>query len=222
MSTSPKQAPSGPPAGDRSRPWQPYSYDPATGDGSSGQEIADAAVEHETTKVRSSEADLRAQGRAEGQAAVRQEFEARLGEERSRIGEAVAEFKLNRSTYFQKVETEVVQLALSIARKVLHREAQVDPLVLAGIVHVALQRIDGATSVVLRIHPKNMAAWRHYLSARLRPENFPTIVEDESRPLDRCSLETDLGTTQIGLELQLKEIEQGLMDLLSARPGEES
>jgi hypothetical protein len=28
-----------------------------------------------------------------------------------------------------------------------------------------------------------------------------------------------MGTTTIGLEVQLKEIEQGLMDLLSARPG---
>ena len=47
-----------------------------------------------------------------------------------------------------------MQLALSIARKILHREAQLDPLLLAGIVRVALEKIDGATEVVLRVHPQ--------------------------------------------------------------------
>jgi len=31
-----------------------------------------------------------------------------------------------------------------------------------------------------------------------------------------------MGTAVVGLELQLKEIEQGLMDLLAARPGDSS
>ena len=57
------------------------------------------------------------------------------------------QFTRDRASYFQKVEGEVVQLALGIARKILHREAQLDPLLLAGIVRVALEKIDGATGV---------------------------------------------------------------------------
>jgi hypothetical protein len=53
-----------------------------------------------------------------------------------------------------------VQLALSIARKVLHREAQVDPLLLMGIVRVALERIEGATGVTLAVHPEQVPEWR--------------------------------------------------------------
>jgi flagellar biosynthesis/type III secretory pathway protein FliH len=90
---------------------------------------------------------------------------------------------------------------------------------LAGIVRVALEKIDGATGVRLRIHPRDSAEWRRYLSTHLEPSDLPQIVEDPAQPPDSCVLETAMGTAVIGLEVQLKEIEQGLMDLLAARPG---
>ena len=35
---------------------------------------------------------------------------------------------------------------------------------------------------------------------------------------NQCELETELGVTDLNLETQLKEIEQGLFDLLAQRP----
>jgi flagellar assembly protein FliH len=165
------------------------------------------------------EAEARLQGRLEGQAEARKTFEEQLTQQRTGVAAALAQFTRERAQYFQKIEGEVVQLALSIARKILHREAQIDPLLLAGIVRVALETIDGATGVVLRIHPQNAADWRRYLASHLQPSDVPEIVEDSSQPPDRCTLETSMGTATMGLEVQLKEIEQGLMDLLAVRPG---
>jgi len=164
------------------------------------------------------EAELRAQGRQEGIAESRKSFEERLAQERAVLAAALAQFTRDRATYFQRVEGEVVQLALTIARKILHREAQLDPLLLAGIVRVALEKIDGATGVVLRVHPQNATDWRRYLCSQLEPADLPEIVEDPSQPPDQCTLETSMGTAQVGLEVQLREIENGLMDLLAARP----
>jgi flagellar assembly protein FliH len=179
------------------------------------------AREPELTAAELSEREARARslGREEGQAEARQEFEKRLAKERESLSAAVREFCRDREGYFQKIESEVVQLALSIARKILHREAQIDPLLLVGIVHVALEKIDGATAVRLRVHPQNSAEWQRYLGARLEPGEMPEIIEDPSRGSDTCTLETSMGTAEIGLEAQLKEIEQGLTDLLAARPG---
>jgi len=161
----------------------------------------------------------RAEGQEAGRAEARKIFEEHIGKERAAIARALAQFTRDRAAYLQKVEAEVVQPSLSIARKILHREAQVDPLLLAGIVRVALENIDGATGVVLRLHPQNAADWRTYLTTRLDPTDLPQIVEDPAQPLDRCALETSMGSALVGLEVQLKEIEQGLMDLLAARPG---
>ena len=172
-----------------------------------------------TAATRARESQAREQGRLEARADARRQYEEQLAKERASLAAALTQFTRDRSAYFEKIEGEVVALALSIARKVLHREAQLDPLLLAGIVRVALEGIDGATGVRLRVHPQNGADWRRYLSLHLEPADLPEIVEDPAQPIDGCVLETAMGTAALGLNTQLKEIENGLMDLLAARPG---
>jgi flagellar assembly protein FliH len=223
MSTSPKRAPAAPlRAPDLP---QPFPYDsvalPASRSANDPFDAASSsAVEANAAGAAGArEAQLRAQARQEGYAEARKTFDEQLARERSNMAAALTQFQRDRSAYFQQVETEVVQLALSIARKILHREAQLDPLLLAGIVRVALEQIEGATKVVLRVHPEKAHAWRTYFAAQPELHAAPEITEDVAVPRDRCLLETSMGRTEIGLEVQLKEIEQGLMDLLAARPG---
>ena len=163
-------------------------------------------------------AQARELGRQQGEAESRAKYDAQLARERSAVAEALAEFARERAAYYQGVEAETVQLAMSIARKILHREAQVDPLLLMGIVRVALDKIEGATGVVLAVHPLRAAEWQRYLASCTEPAALPKIAEDPALPLERCELRTSMGTAQLGVEVQLKEIEQGLMDLLAARP----
>jgi flagellar assembly protein FliH len=165
------------------------------------------------------EMTARALGREEGRADGRREFDEQLAKERAGLAAALAQFAQDRSLYYQKVETEVVQLALGIARQILHREAQVDPLVLAAIVRVALEKIAGATAVKLRLHPHNAADFRRYLASHLAPAEMPEFVEDAAVEPERCLLETSMGIADLGMEVQMKEIERGMMDLLAARPG---
>ena len=218
---SPELAPAAGPAGSESPGGiQPFPYDaiPAQAMGqTAGGATAGAKSGADAGAAR--EALARAQGRADGQAEARKAFEEQLARERGSLAKALEQFTRDRAAYFPKVEDEVVHLALAIARKILHREAQLDPLLLAGMVRVALEKIDGATGVRLRIHPQNADDWRRYLSTHLQPADLPEIVEDASQPPDSCVLETSMGTAALGLEVQLKEIEQGLMDLLGARPG---
>jgi flagellar biosynthesis/type III secretory pathway protein FliH len=166
------------------------------------------------------EARTRELGRQEGQIEASKNFELQLVRERTMLTTAVGEFIGERAAYYQKVEAEVVQLALNIARKILHREAQVDPLLLAGIARVALEKIEGATHVTLLVHPQVAAGWRQHLALTMKSGDIPEIVEDPALQPDRCKLQTSMGVAEIGIEVQLKEIEQGLTDLLAARPRE--
>ena len=191
--------------------------DPGAGGSDGKSKIADTAQ-----LAAAGEARARELGREEGQAAARRNFDEQLARERSAIADALAQFTRDRGTYYTKLEKEVVQLSLAIAQKILHREAQVDPLLLAGIVRVALEKIEGATGVSLRVHPHVAADWQRYLASRMDPGDLPEIVEDAALEPERCVLETSMGTAQIGVEVQLKEIEQGFLDLLAARPQENS
>jgi flagellar assembly protein FliH len=166
------------------------------------------------------EAQARAAGRQQGEAESRAKFEEQLARERSAVAQALADFARARAAYYQKIEEEAVQLSLSIARKILHREAQVDPLLLMGIVRVALEQVEGATGVVLAVPPRQADEWRRFLASHMDSAALPEIVEDSAMAPEQCELRTSMGTARLGVEVQLKEIEQGLMDLLAARPRE--
>jgi len=164
------------------------------------------------------EAATREAGRQEGEAQARAAYNTHLEEIRDSVRTAVADFAMQRTRYFQQVEGEVVQLALSIARKVLHRESQLDPLLLAGMVRVALEKIEAGTKVAVRVHPQQVSECRGYFAHHMDAHNVPEVLEDPAVAMDHCLLQTALGSTELGLEVQLKEIEQGLFDLLARRP----
>jgi flagellar assembly protein FliH len=200
----------------RGRQVEPYLYpESAVPLGQTGEREPGSGAEPERVQR---EAAARAAGQQEGEAAARAAFAAELGHIREQIVQAIAGFARERSNYYQQVETEVVQLALSIARKVLHREAHVDPLLLAGIVRVVLDKMESTTKVVVRVPPLQVAEFRSYFALHHQPEEAPEVIEDAALEANHCKLETALGTTELGLEVQLKEIENGLMDLLAQRP----
>jgi flagellar assembly protein FliH len=157
-------------------------------------------------------------GIQEGEARARAAFEAELAAARSAVTAAIEAFKRERESYFARIEPEVVQLALAIARKILHREAQMDPLLLVGMVHVALEKLDSGTRVRMRVHPSDIRHWNEYFAERAAGRPAAELVGDASLQRGECALETEIGNTQISLETQLKEIEQGFFDLLEQRP----
>jgi flagellar assembly protein FliH len=201
----------------------PFPYSEVSGCqvGSSGQ-LARTGPDSAALAAQAFESDARARelGRQQGEMESHARFEESLAHDRSSIAKAVADFHRERVGYYRKIEEEAVRLALRIARKVLHREAQVDPLLLMGIVRVALGRIAGATGVTLAVRPEKAADWRRFLASAMEPAELPEVVEDSAMALDECELRTSMGSAALGLEVQLKEIELGLMDLLAARPQE--
>jgi flagellar assembly protein FliH len=156
--------------------------------------------------------------RQQWEAQLRTAGDQRVQEIRESVGGALADFTRERALYFQQVEAEVVQLALSIARKILRREAEIDSELLAGMVRVALERVESGTKVTVRVHPQQVSECRTYFAQRMEAHQVPEVVEDPVLPMDHCILQTVLGTTELGPEVQLKEIEQGLLDLLERRP----
>lgn len=172
-------------------------------------------------QIRAREARARGEGREEGIAQGQADFEKKLAAEQQSLLQAVRDFAREREAYFQRVEAEVVGLALAIARKILHREAQVDPLLLAGVVRVGLDNVATGTHVRLRVHPDQIQVWQDFFSRQPDLRSLPDLMGDATLDPGRCLLETDVGSTDLTLETQLKEIEQGFFDLLAQRPKEQ-
>jgi flagellar assembly protein FliH len=197
----------------------PFCYADAEGEG--GKPAASAAQAAEE-RVQRAETDAFERGKQTAEQQLRGSVETAVAESRERVRRALEDFAHERTKYYRRVEIEVVQLALAIARKILHREAQIDPNLLAGIVRVTLEKLDGATTVNLYVNPREGTDWRHYFARQMEGAPAPEIHEDGTLAPGECRLETSLGTAEIGLELQLKEIETGLLDLLAERPQTET
>ena len=173
----------------------------------------DAALEE---KLAAAVAAARTKGFEEAQAEAKAAAAEIIEKERAAVTAAVQEFSTQRTDYFRKVEVEAVRLALSIARKVLHREAQMDPLLLAGVVRVALDQMQAGTRVVLHTSPDSARNWAEFCSAHFAQDHTIEVVPDATLKGHSCFLEADIGSTEISVETQLREIESGFFD----RPGE--
>jgi flagellar assembly protein FliH len=153
----------------------------------------------------------------ETEARLKMEYEARSGAEADKIRQAIELFQVERKDYFSRVESELVQLALAISAKILHREAQVDHTLVAALVRVAIDKLHDGSSVSVRVPPAEVGKWRAFLANPPNGSNIE-IVEDAHLGAADCILETELGSANFSIEAQMKEVEQGFFDLLAQRP----
>ena len=166
---------------------------------------------------------LRAAAVQAGEERARAWYAGEIEREREMLWRALEAFARQREIYFLNIERETVQLTLGIARKVLEREARVDPLAVAAMLHVALAPLQTGTAVTLRVHPAAAQDWRVYFAARegTAPGSgvSPVIVEDASLAQGDCVVATAMGTAEVSLGQKLQEIEASFLELLAQRPG---
>jgi flagellar assembly protein FliH len=148
--------------------------------------MSEPMVERETVGMRLEVEALEIQARIEvarkeSRETAREEWEGeleeRLVEERSRVDRVREEFAKERRKYFADVEAEVVRLALAIAARVLHRESKIDPLLLAGVVRVALGKVEEGSATVLRVPVDEVEMWQGVAS---------NVVGDERMKRGEC------------------------------------
>jgi flagellar assembly protein FliH len=148
---------------------------------------------------------------------LRSEYERKLESERAPIAGAVSAFAAQRESYFARAEAEIVQLAVAIAAKILHREAQVDPMLVATLVRMAIEKMREGSSVNVRVGVGEGSRWKQCFAVQGKGACVQVIEDAELSDHD-CMVETELGTANFGLDTQLKEVEQGFFDLMALRP----
>jgi flagellar assembly protein FliH len=215
-------------------PVKAYQY-PCVLDPSVAEQAGEGDPEHEQQPVITgpatpafTEKDLAAayeKGRQEGRREVEQRTKEQLATavsaERERVSKIIEDFQQSCSDYYGKVEDQVVHLALGIAAKILHRESQVDPLLVAALVRIATENLKQGSKVQVNIHPQEIRAWQSYFENEGSGLVTIELAEDPTLTLGECVVHSEVGVASLGLDAQLKEIERGLFDLLAQRPKNE-
>lgn len=158
----------------------------------------------------------RERGLQEGRQAEREAQAAAHGaEEQKRMRQAsdlADAFARERDQYFLQVEREVVLLALGIAARILRREAQMDPLLLTGAVRVALGQLSATTEIKLHVPSSELDLWTDAMALIPNLAVKPVLCAGDGMRLGDCTVETRLGTVDLGVRSQLGEIERGFFD----------
>jgi flagellar assembly protein FliH len=156
-------------------------------------------------------------GRQQGETSARQQLEHNVRRAVEQLVQAATEVAATRDEVLRRAESEVVQLSIEIARRILHRELSVDPTALSALVKAALDKLAGQQVSRVRVHPEQEAMVRSALAQFGRAADIE-VVSDNAQPRGGAVFETEGGSSlDASVETQLREIERGLADRLQER-----
>ncbi|MBL8242019.1 MAG: hypothetical protein JNM66_31630 [Bryobacterales bacterium] len=201
---------------------EPYTSQPSEADAHSKEmEGALQRIQVLEARIRELEGELprrhemgRREGRAEGEKAGAETAGAALQPLLDRLAATIAELASYRPRFRRDSEPELLRLSLAVAKKILRRELTVDPHSLLGILKAALQTINQAEVLCVRVSPEDAAL----LTGRLAALGLPDAVElIGDRTLERGSvvLDTKRGQIDASVQTQLAEIENGFADRIA-------
>ncbi len=159
--------------------------------------------------------EARAAGAREGEEAGRKRAAADLQPVLERLARSAAEISALRARLRREAEEDLVELSIAIARRVLRREIAADPEALKGVIHAALEKLEGREISRVWAHPSHT----QMLTAYLRDAGAAAVevIADPSREPGAVVFESARGDLDASVETQLREIERGLTDRLRRR-----
>jgi flagellar assembly protein FliH len=155
-------------------------------------------------------------GRKEGEAAVRQQLEGEVRRATEQLAQAAAQVSASRTDVIRRAETDILQLSIEIARRILHRELSIDPAALSALIRAALDKLASQQVSRVRVHPDQEQLVRASL-AQIGRDSDIEVTSDATQPRGGALFETDSGSLDASVETQLREIERGFADRLQER-----
>ena len=115
-----------------------------------------------------------------------------------------------RDQMIRHTEKQMVQLALAVARRVVHREVSLDANVLVTMMRVALERVSDAARVSVRLNPADHQAVTAALADAPTSDQV-TVTADPRVPRGGCKVESEYGDIDAGVDAQIQEIARALL-----------
>lgn len=148
---------------------------------------------------------------AEAMASFEAELNARMVEVRSELAGSLEKLALLSNDISSHAESELVELALQIAKKVVRREVTIDREIALTLVRVSLAKLNQRTTAEVHLNPEDLS----YIKSRLDSLDFRgavDLVEDASISHGGCLIHTETGDVDARIESQFDEIAFGLLN----------
>ncbi|MBM3813880.1 MAG: hypothetical protein FJW20_19810 [Acidimicrobiia bacterium] len=130
-----------------------------------------------------------------------------------RVAQSVQEMVAMRHQMRRQMEEDLVHLSIVVARRILHRELNVDPEALTGIVKAAVAKIELREINRIRLSSADAPVLENLLARLSLPERVE-LVRDAALERGSVIVETTRGMLDSSVSTQLEEIERGFVDLV--------
>ncbi len=162
-------------------------------------------------------------GRAEGVATTTGEYEKRIDELQTRMGDVLAQFETAKQEAVLNAEHLLLKLCLAVTGKIIDREVAADPELILTVIKRSLAYIGHREKMTLRVAPDDleMASQRKdfWITVGERLEDL-SIVADERIGRGGCIIESNSGLVDARLGVQFSElselVEKTWQDVMSA------
>jgi flagellar assembly protein FliH len=148
-------------------------------------------------------------GRLQGEKAAMEIAEQKIEAAMRRYGESILELGKLRSSLYMQVEREVVKLAVEVAKKIVHREIQVDNDIIQTLVRVALSHVAEKSAVTVYLSPQD---YNHLQTLRGELAQSAgcdiSLLADKSIERGGCLLQTECGDIDARIEEKFREVER--------------
>lgn len=154
------------------------------------------------------------EGRDAGRKEAHQEMLQALAALEARWSQAAAQFDAQQAQLDREARMAVLELAVKLAHKIVHRVVEVDPAVVQDQVAEALSHVLRPHDVTIRVHPLDHALAAEALpklTAQFRELRHVQVVEDQAVDRGGCIVSAGQGEIDARVETQLQRISELLL-----------
>ena len=153
------------------------------------------------------------EGREEGLKAGEETAAVRIEEMNARYMDALSEVAALKDTLRAQVEEEIVHLALTIAKKIVHREIHADHTIIHTLVRVALERVSGKSAATVRLSQVDYEYMMRKHEDLARTEGREIHFESDSTLTQgSCVIQTEIGDIDARIEEEFREVESAFFE----------
>ena len=166
--------------------------------------------------------EIRAQAERDREEVFRKAVEDARAEVAPKLAEELLRAKMQAGELMQGMEGEIVELALKISAKIIGRDLERDPMVVAEIAATAIETARAAKAMILRVNPKDGATLRAQKSKLMELIGRTvevSIRDDADIETGGCVIQTEFGTIDGQIKTQYDMLKNVLLPETGKKEG---
>ncbi|MEN6413194.1 MAG: FliH/SctL family protein [Veillonellales bacterium] len=157
------------------------------------------------------------EGMQQGKQAALEQMQQGLNDAVAKAEHVLAMSDQEAKEMIASAERQVIDIAMAIARKILAREIEENPMAVLPIVKTALDKVRDQDQVVIRVNQEDfdmVLQAKQDLQKMIGREQGLRITADQAVDIGGCMIETPNGTVDARLDTQFAAVQQVLQGLL--------